>query len=427
MSDNTPQPVQLVALREQFQLEHVVEHYGGHYWRPNLRRGEVRVGYVCTKSAEAPTKDDLKGLSAAPIVVSINNDLVGENILFRKPDTWTRLWPKSPRNGDRCIYRPSTNSNDYVALSDVAVAYSDAIAKGGAPDKDFRCVHKALVSNSEFIANPIWADEDSTWNIEGTAFFMRSDTEAPPWSQDGDAPTGGTVRNYLKKDSVKVKTRKGATPIPPTRRDGDPYALTGGTVFSHLKKGSVRMTTPDTIEWEPVVFCEGYYKNTNDQKYTETFIGIMTTSTSVTGTWQREDSLAIGNKFNVGVELAVEVTVGPVKYTEKESLGWELAVTKTATTSIGGGTTNVSTATFQQNCVVEVQPGKTTVVQAFFYKGKYDLEYTGVLQLVSETKGAPPIEIPIKGTFGVNIDTLKTWWEVSDGTFVSKTTPEPKK
>jgi hypothetical protein len=392
MSDNTPQPVQLVAIREQFQLEHVVEHYGGHYWRPNLRKGEVRVGYVCTKSEEPPTKDDLKGLSAAPIVVSINNDLVGENILFRKPDNWRRLWPKSPSKGDRCIYRPSTNSNDYVALSDVAVAYSDAIARGGAPDKDFRCVHKALVSNSEFIAKSIWADEDSTWNIEGTSFFMRSATEAPP-----------------------------------TRRDGDPYALTGGTILSHLKKDSVKITTPDTIEWAPVVFCEGYHKNTNDQKFTTSFTGIMTTSTSVTGTWAREDSLAIGNKFNVGVELAVEATAGPVKVTTKESMGWELAVTKTVSTSIGGGTTNVNTLTLQQTCLVEVLPGKTTEVRAFFYRGKYNLQYTGVLQLVSETKGAPPIEVPIKGTFEVSTDTLKTWWEVSDGTFVSKTTPEPKK
>src|SRR3954464_10996894 len=110
MSDNISQPIQLVAIREQFQLEYVVEHYGGHYWRPKLRKDEVRVGYVCTKSEEPPTKDDLKGLSAAPIVVSINNDLVGEDILFRKPDFWARLWPSKPSKGDRCIYRPSTKS-----------------------------------------------------------------------------------------------------------------------------------------------------------------------------------------------------------------------------------------------------------------------------------------------------------------------------
>jgi hypothetical protein len=205
------------------------------------------------------------------------------------------------------------------------------------------------------------------------------------------------------------------------------FALNTGTVLSNLQPESVTLKAPDKVEVVPVQFFKTNYNNSlNEAKYTATFEGIMSTSTSVTGTWERENEVSVENMYGVEIELTEEFEFVSFDFKAAQTTKWEQTTKRSSKTAVGGGTTTLSTTTLRQNCVVDV-PAKTNLeVTANFFRGRYPLTYEGDLRFVSETRGAPAILIHIKGKFDVSVDTLQTWWDVGQGTFISKSTPTPQ-
>ena len=380
MSDRSP--VEFITLRDQYNLELVTEYYDAHYWRPRLEEGEVRIGYVCTEgSGEPPTKEDLKRLSAAPTVVRDTKRVTAKSAVLAKPGRWERLFPvANPSKGQLTIYRPVPPSADYVALSDVAVLHDPDAAND--PDPHFRCVHKALVKHSELLSPCIWKDRESTWNIQGSGFFLWTGSESYP-------------------------------------DDQHPYVLNAGSILSNLRP-KITTTTAGPIEWIPESVKRTNYNNTSDRETTYVFDVTKMRSRTVTGTWTSGSSTELGFKLGVSAEVATEVNTGVVKTGVKMTTSFESAISHTEFAQIGGGTTDLESTAFRQVCTVQV-PAKTNVeVEALFYRANYDVTYDGELVLDSGAPGSTPIVVSVKGTFSYSVPTEETWWNVTNGTFVEK-------
>lgn len=377
-------PVAFITIREQYQLELVTEYYDAYYWRPRLQTDEFRIGHVClNQTDQMPTKDNLRGLSAAPLVVRS----LGLSEVLKAPTSWKRLFPKegeSLNQGQLAIYRPKSSDENFVALSDVAAIYDGTSTFN--PDPQFRCVHKALLRYSELVSShEIWTDVESTWNIQGSGFFM--------W-----APT----------DKFPEELR--------------PYVLNDGSILSNLELVEVDAQPSDDVKLIPQYLIRSNFNNDSDQKVTHTFEATRTQSSTVTGSWTNSDSTEIGFKFGVEVSTVVKAKVLVAEVTESTTLSFENYVTHSEAHSVGGGTTELQSNTFRQLCTVDIPPKTNVEVSAVIYKAKYDVTYVGKLRLNSGAPGAEPIELYVKGNFGHDIDTEETWWTVTNGTFVEKKT-----
>ncbi|MFF2890189.1 ETX/MTX2 family pore-forming toxin [Paenibacillus sp. NPDC057967] len=379
-------PVEFVTLREQYQLELIKEYYDAYYWRPRLQADEYRIGHVCINQTDKmPTKEDLKGLSAAPLVVRN----VGMSEVLQAPNGWKRLFPPQEngplKQGQLCLYRPLA-SEHFVALSDVAAIFDGTNESTFNPDPQFRCVHKALVRHSELMSSEIWKDNESTWNIQGSGFFM--------WASTEDFPN-----------------------------DLLPYVLNSGSIMSNLQLVDLVSTPSRDMELVPQYLIRSNFNNESDQKVTHTFEATRSQSNTVSGTWQRTNATQVGLKFGLDVEIVLKLKAGLIAEMEQSTkYSFENSVVNTETHSVGGGTTELQSTTFRQLCTVDVPPRGNVEVSAVIYKAKYDVTYTGKLRLNSNAPGAEPIEIIVSGTFAHQIDTEETWWEVTNGEFIEKKT-----
>jgi|GEM_PF-2523766 Clostridium epsilon toxin ETX/Bacillus mosquitocidal toxin MTX2. len=375
-------PVEFITIREQYQLELITEYYDAYYWRPRLQTDEYRIGHVClNQTDQMPTKDDLKGLSAAPLVVRST----GLNEVLKAPTSWKRLFPKEsqkPNKGQLCIYRPECD-DDFAALSDVAVIHDGSDEASFNPDPHFRCVHKALLRYSELIAHEIWTDVESTWNIQGSGFFM--------WAPTSQFP-----------------------------EDLHPYVLNSGTIMSNLQLVEMDYTPSSQVELIPQFLFKSNFDNISDHRMTHNFEAIRTQSSSVSGTWSNTNSTEIGLKFGVQIATVVRVELLLSEITQSTTLSFENMINHLESHTVGGGTTELQTTTFRQECTVDIPPRTNVEVSAVIYKAKYDVTYVGKLRLHSGAPGAKPIDIRVSGKFAHQIDTEETWWTVKNGEFVEK-------